>query len=233
VVKKHLTSEGYLGWHLVAGFLVFAGMTLVLGEIADDVMRGEPLTLTDAQLSRWVQMRRSSSLTAAFQIITYFGSTLAVSLIAIVMGFYLLRRHQRYWFTVTMVSIFGGIILNRMLKLAFQRARPQFDDPIFSYVGYSFPSGHTMTATVVYGTIAVFLVAKTKHLGLRVVVMLSASLLIAMVGFSRIYLGAHYLSDVLAAIAEGLAWLSLCFTLSYWLWRHRHRTRQSGALSSR
>ena len=223
MVKNRLTSEGYLAWHLVAGFLIFVGMTLVLAEIAEDVMRGEPLTVVDAQLSRWVNSRHSPFLITAFQIITSLGSTLVASVIAIILGLHVLWRRRYYWFTAIVVCVFGGMFLNRLLKLAFQRARPQFDDPIFSFAGYSFPSGHTMTATVVYGTLAVFLLTRTKRWGLRVIVLLSACLLIAMVGFSRIYLGAHYLSDVLAAIAEGLAWLSLCFTVAYAIWRHSHR----------
>lgn len=212
-----------VGWQLVLGFLVFGGMTLVLGEISDDVLKGEPLTNADVRFSNWLHRTKSARLITTFWIITHLGSTLAVISITTVVGIYLMRRRQHYWLTAFWLSVFGGMLLNRFLKLAFQRARPEFDDPVFSFTGYSFPSGHTMTATVLYGALAAFLFTRTKTWQGRVLLFLVASLTVGLVGFSRIYLGAHYLSDVLAAIAEGLAWLSLCFTAVYYFWRERNR----------
>ena len=204
-----------MGWHLLAGLMIFAIMTLLVGEIGERVASGHPLTVTDAKLSAWLYANRSPSLTRALRIATELGSTWIAIATAGVFGIYLLWRRQIYWLVVVWFSVFGGMGLNRLLKYAFQRPRPHFDDPLLSLTGYSFPSGHTMAATVLYGVVAVFLVARTKHLAARAIVILSAAALIAIVGFSRIYLGAHYLSDVLGAIAEGLAWLSLCFTFMY------------------
>ena len=198
---------------LVLGVLVFVGMTLTLVALAEHVMTGRPLTLVDQQLSAWLARKRTPSLTTFFIIVTSLGSTAMGTIIAVVLGVYLLRRRQRYWFAATMLSIAGGSLLNRYLKLAFQRARPEVDDPVSAFAGYSFPSGHTMAATVVFGTLALFLFTRKKSFRSRAVVMGLAVLVIAMVALSRIYLGAHYLTDVLAAIAEGLAWLSLSFTL--------------------
>jgi membrane-associated phospholipid phosphatase len=113
-------------------------------------------------------------------------------------------------------------LLNRYLKLVFYRPRPHFDDPLLAFTGYSFPSGHTMAATVLYGILAVLLMTKVKRKRFKVLVAISAGLLIALVGFSRMYLGAHYLSDVLGAVAEGLAWMSLCLTAVYSVRRQRN-----------
>lgn len=221
------SSQGYLGWHLLIGLLVFIAMTLVLAEISDHVMKGKPLTVTDARLTAWLHANRTPSQTTVFQYATGLGSTfIAVSLTTVV-GIYLLWHRQRYWFTTLVLSVAGGAILNRYLKIAFQRARPRFDDPTMTFTGYSFPSGHTITATVLYGCLAALVVANTKDRGVRAIAIVAASLLIGMVGFSRIYLGAHYLTDVIAAIAEGLAWLSLSFTLVYSLWRQRRPAKHS------
>jgi membrane-associated phospholipid phosphatase len=221
LMKNHFPSKGYLGLHLVIGLLVFAGMTLILGEIAEDIMKGEPLTLADAQFSNWLQTHRSPHLTTAMLVVTSFGSTVPVICIAVVAGLYFLSRRQPYWLPAIWLSVFGGILLNKLLKYVFHRPRPHFDDPILALTSYSFPSGHTMAATVLYGVLAAVLVTRIKRRSLRVLVGLSASLLIGLVGFSRIYLGAHYLSDVLGAIAEGLAWLSLCLTVVYSVWRQK------------
>jgi membrane-associated phospholipid phosphatase len=202
-----------LSWQLLLGFLVFIGMTLLLASIAKEVMTGQPLTIVDEQFSQWLAAHRTRALTVVFMVITALGSAIFASALGVVVGVHLWRRRQSYLFAAMMLTIFGGMLLNRWLKLAFQRTRPEFDDPIRIFAGYSFPSGHTMTATVVYGAVALLLLTKFKGFRERVVVVAAASLLIGLVAFSRIYLGAHYLTDVLAAIAEGLAWISLCFTL--------------------
>lgn len=215
--------RGYFGFPFIAGLLVFSAMTLTLGEISEDVMNREPLTVADAQLSNWLHTHASPPLTTAMFAITYLGSTELASLIAVVFGIYLLWRRRPYWLAASWLTVFGGMLLNSLLKYVFQRERPHFDDPILMLTSYSFPSGHTMKATVLYGVLAAFLVAETKSWFRRVVVILAASLLIALVGFSRIYLGVHYLSDVLGAFAEGLAWIALCLTAVYSVWRRRNQ----------
>jgi len=220
-MNSRFPSKPYLGLHLVIGLLVFTGMTLILGEIAEDIINGEPLTIADAQLSMWLHTHRSPQLTTAMVVITSLGSTVPVICIAVVAGFYFLRKRQPYWLAAIWLSVFGGILLNKLLKYIFHRPRPHFDDPILALTSYSFPSGHTMAATVLYGVLAALLVTRVKRRSLRLVIVLSAGLLIGLVGFSRMYLGAHYLSDVLGAIAEGLAWLSLCLTVVYSIWRQR------------
>jgi membrane-associated phospholipid phosphatase len=221
-MKNRIPSNGFLGLHLLIGLLVFAGMTLILGEIAATTMNGEPLSIADAQISTWLHTHRSPYLTTAFWIVTTLGSTELVSSVAAVVGLYMLWKRQPYWLAAIWISVFSGMLLNKYLKYVFHRPRPHFDDPILALTSYSFPSGHTMAATVLYGVLATLLLAKIKRRSIRVLVILSASLLIALVGFSRMYLGAHYLSDVLGAIAEGLAWLSLCLTAVYSVWRQRN-----------
>jgi undecaprenyl-diphosphatase len=152
---------------------------------------------------------------------TSLGAT--VTFISVALGIYLLWRRRSYWVAALASAVGGGMLLNKLLKYVFHRARPHFDDPILSLTSYSFPSGHTMMATVLYGVVAAYLVAEAADWRRRVLVILSAGLLIGLVGFSRIYLGAHYLSDVLGALAEGLAWLSLCLTIVHFIWQRGER----------
>ncbi len=226
-MSQQSTDDYFFGGQLLLGLLLFIGTTLTLAALAEHVMTGRPLTMVDQQLSAWLARNRTPALTTFFIIVTSFGSTAVAVIVAVALGVYLLKRRQKYWFAATTLTIAGGTLLNRMLKLAFQRARPELDDPIRTFAGYSFPSGHTVAATVVFGAIALLLFVRVKSKRARVLVMLFASLLILMVGFSRIYLGAHYLTDVLAAIAEGIAWMSLSFTFVTFL--KRRRTNRAAA----
>jgi undecaprenyl-diphosphatase len=115
----------------------------------------------------------------------------------------------------------GGMAMDTLLKIAFHRSRPTFNDSIMIFSGYSFPSGHTMAATLLYGVLAVFAVIALKSWRWRVGTVISAIIVVLLVGFSRMYLGAHYLSDVLGAAAAGLAWLVLCLTAVDTLRRYR------------
>ena len=217
-MKKQSHQKGFLGPHLVAGFIIFATMTFTLWEISEDINKREPLTVADAQVSTWLHLRTLPWLTSAMFAVTSLGSSLVASCIAVVFGVYLIWRRRWYWLATFLSSVYGGMLLNRILKYVFQRPRPHFDDPLLSLTSYSFPSGHTMTATVLYGVLAAYFFANTQDWRRRVVIILVASFLILLVGFSRMYLGVHYLSDVLGAMAEGLAWLSLCLTAAYCFW---------------
>lgn len=224
-MKNKAYPKTFLSLPLLAGLLVFATMTLTLGEISEDVINREPLTVADAQLSTWLHTHATPPLTSAMFAVTSFGSTLMVSCIAAGLALYLLWQRRFYWLAAALSSVFGGMLLNKLLKYAFHRARPHFNDPILKLDSYSFPSGHTMMATVLYGVLAVYLFSKTTDTRRRVLILLAAGLLILLVGSSRMYLGAHYLSDVLGAMAEGLAWLSLCLTVIYTIWHQQEPQR--------
>lgn len=210
--------------HLVAGLLVFAVMTLTLGEIAEDVRDGEPLTLADVRFSNWLHTNGSAPLTKVMWLITSLHASVVVCGAAVLVGLYLWRRRQRFWVVALWLSVFGGLLLNNILKLIFHRARPHFSDGVQSLTTYSFPSGHTMISTVFYGALVAFVIANSKSWSLRIFSGALALTLIMLVAFSRIYLGAHYLSDVLGAMAEGLAWIALSLTGLYYFW-NRNQAR--------
>lgn len=212
---------------MVVGIVVFVTMTLTLGVIFEDIANHEPTTTTDVELSNWLHSHTTPLLTKAMFAATIFGSTGMATCIAIAFGLYLIQRRHFYWLVALVLAVPGGGLLNRILKYAFQRPRPFFRDPLLTLSSYSFPSGHTMTATVLYGVIAAYLLSKTKDRRQRVLILLVAGCFILIVGFSRIYLGAHYLSDVLAAIGEGLAWLILCL-LTVYSWQLHGETKKAG-----
>lgn len=134
---------------------------------------------------------------------------------------------RRRWHSLLALVLIvpGGAVLNELLKITFQRTRPKFDNPVLALAGYSFPSGHTMIATLLYGFLAVLIFQVVQHWRWRVFAALLAALVIPLVALSRMYLGAHYLSDTLAAIAAGVVWLVLCLTAVATLRRRRARRR--------
>jgi undecaprenyl-diphosphatase len=216
------------GWYLVVGALLFVGMTVALGFISEDVTNHEPLTVVDAEISGWFNAHRSPPLTTAMLAFTSLGSTGVVILITVGFLIYLLARRRYFWIAAVLAAVPGGMLLNKLLKYEVHRARPQFDDPILTLTSYSFPSGHTMMATVLYGVIAAYLFSRTTDRRRRALIILAAALLMVLVGFSRICLGAHYFSDVLAAMAEGLAWVSLCLMVLYTIWQRYGKRKRAG-----
>jgi undecaprenyl-diphosphatase len=112
-------------------------------------------------------------------------------------------------------------LLNVLLKSAFHRERPVLEQPLVVLHSYSFPSGHTMGATLLYGLAAVFAFYWVRSWPGRVWIVAAASCSTFLVGLSRVALGAHFLSDVLGAAAAGLAWLAVCVTSVETLRRRR------------
>lgn len=227
-MKNQSRATGFLSLYPIVGLVIFAAMTLILAEISEDIINREPITVADAELSTWLHSNATPPLTKAVFVITSLGSTPMVTCIAIAVGLYLIRRRQFYWLAALASSVAGGGLLNKILKYVFHRPRPFFPDPLLTLSSYSFPSGHTMMATVLYGSLAAYLLSRTTNWPKRFVIILATVCLIATVGFSRMYLGAHYLSDVLAAIAEGLAWLSLCLLTVYSIWQLYRGKKKAG-----
>ena len=169
-----------------------------------------PLGGADHELAAWFHERLSPAFVAVLHAFTNFGSSewIGIALFALVLFF----AWKRLWpsLVTLIVAVPGGMLLNEWVKVLVHRQRPFIDGPFVDWSGYSFASGHTIGATLLYGQLLLFIlpVVKTRHW--RLLSVLSAASLIALVGFSRIALGAHFLTDVLAAIFFGIVWLAFC-----------------------
>jgi len=200
----HLPGDG-IGLRL----LLLAGVG-VFGAVAADVTRGGALSVLDLELSRWFHAHAGGWLTQAMLALAHWHSVAGIAALSALLGLHFYRRKAWCWLLTLAVAVPGGMLLNVLLKTVFARARPSFDDPILSLATYSFPSGHTSSATLFYGLLAAYLMSRTARPSLRIACVAGAALMAALVGVSRLSLGVHYLSDVLAAMAEGCAWLALC-----------------------
>lgn len=211
-LRHRLSPRGYLGLHLTVGVLLLIGASWLFGGIAEDVLTGDPLTVMDQNVADWFHERRTPGLTAVMQFVSGLASFTWVTGIALVTAFVLWRKRCWYRLLALGLVVPGGAVMGVLLKIIFHRPRPSFEGSFLTFHGYSFPSGHTMAASLLYGLLAVFAVMALEAWRWRVGAVLGALVMVLLVGFSRVYLGAHYLSDVLGAAAAGLAWLVLCLT---------------------
>ena len=179
--------------------------------------------MIDLPVSAWFHAHTHPFLTEALLVLTDLHSTLGICVMAAVVALVLARLRKPRWLLSLVLCVPGGLVLNALVKQVFRRARPHFDDPLLSLATYSFPSGHTAGATVFYGFLAVLLLAHAHDVRARAAIVAGAALMVFLVGLSRIYLGVHYLTDVLGAVVEGVLWVALCFTVTRALQQRRGR----------
>lgn len=197
------------GIFLVAGTAVAVAGTYFFAEFAGHVSSGRTQQFDDGVL-RWVQQYRTPTLDAVMLELTFLGTGTVVLMLVTVSGMFLWLSQHRYSAMLLLISTAGGILLNNLLKAGFGRPRPQVIEWGTHVVSSSFPSGHAMSAAVVYGTVA-YLAARLQRRHLhRVFTMGAAAILILLIASSRVYLGVHYPSDVMAGIIIGLAWAGFC-----------------------
>ncbi|WP_322403265.1 phosphatase PAP2 family protein [Massilia luteola] len=225
-LAARLSPEGELGLHLTVGLALLLAAAWIFGAIAEDVVTGATITLVDVRLAHWFHDRATPGFTRAMLFVTHWNGLVGSSIMGALLALWFWRRRAHYWLVVCVIAVPGGMLLNVALKHVFRRVRPAFDDPLLSLLTYSFPSGHTAAATVFYGLLACYLGRRVHAWRARALVVLGAAAMVTLVALSRMYLGVHYLSDVLAAAAEGAAWLAICITAVSTL--HRRRLARGG-----
>ena len=192
---------------LAASAILLIGAAWLFFGVLEDVVSGDPLVLVDAAIYHALQTLRTAPGDAAMVAVTELGDTVVVVAVTIVVFLWLAWKHAwrtaAYW----LVAIAGASALNTAIKITLHRTRP--NELLYSgSSAFSFPSGHSTTNVVLYGFLA-FLVAREIRPAWRLSVVLGAAALIFLLAFSRLYLGAHWLSDVLGGLAFGSAWLAL------------------------
>ena len=175
--------------------------------IAEDYLTNDPLARWDIQFARWLASERTGAATDAFRVLTFFGSPAVALTISAVVFVFLYRRRLLVEASLLPLVLGGAELLNLILKLSFHRARPEV--AFVKLDTYSFPSGHAMISTAAYGALAYLAWPYLRTRRRRVLTIAATAIFVVLICFSRLYLGVHYLSDVLAGAAGGLFWLSL------------------------
>lgn len=204
---------------LFAGFLAAAAALLLFGWLADQILHGQQLHF-DAWVREGVHAWASPAFTAFMRAITQLGAPWFLVATSAFLIWRLLEIGRPRAAILLLVAVLGAEFLDVLLKLVFHRRRPEafFDYPEPS--GYSFPSGHAITAACFYGVFAAILSARFPSRWKKAFTWIAAALIAGLVGFSRIYLGVHYPTDVVAGYAAAIVWVA-SLRASYHVWMRR------------
>jgi undecaprenyl-diphosphatase len=211
-LRRLFTRTEALELYLVSGFFVCAVVVFLFGMLAREVFRTTVTRRLDREVTLAVRELQSPANDRLARIATFFGSHLFILPATVLTMTGLVRKGHRASAVLFCGSVAGGFGLNALLKITFARQRPDLWPALVAERTYSFPSGHATMSTVFFGGAA----AVVLHLSCRPIVrgaaLVFATTAILTIASTRVYLGAHWATDVTAGILVGLFWVSVCAT---------------------
>lgn len=216
-------AKRLLSLELLIGLLIAAAALALFTWLGREVLEGEVLAF-DERIRELVHGMASPRLTALMRAASFYGGPGVLIPAGVVAAVAFVIKGWRRGALLVVVTVTGAGLLNGLLKFSFARVRPAsfFDYPL--PVSPSFPSGHALYAASIFGGLAVLLTARIRSLPLQVAIWLVFLSLTLLVGISRVYLGVHYPSDVLAGYAIGVIWVT---TVAFGDRLTRHRRRRA------
>lgn len=228
LARRAAQAQERPGQVLLLSLLGFAALLAAAGlfaEIAERIGPSSRLGRLDEALTLAIAQHTGLGWLRLFAMLTHLADVLTLSLLGVLMGGLLWRRHERALALSWVLAVGGNALLNPMLKRVFERVRPLHEHGLVSESGWSFPSGHTSSATVAYGMLA-YLALRLLPPRWHLPALLAAAAVVFTVGCSRVFLQVHFASDVLAGWASGLGWLLISVLSVEWgrrLWPGRSR----------
>ncbi|MET0315173.1 MAG: phosphatase PAP2 family protein [Hansschlegelia sp.] len=202
----------------LVAFLLISGLGFAFVSIAGEMKEGETRGFDEAILLAFRDPANRALplgpgwLEGSMIDITSLGSVTVLTLISSLVIAYLLVTARFANAALVMASVVGGAVLTRLMKFSFARPRPELVDHLVPVSSLSFPSGHAMASAVTYLTLGVLLARTERRFRVRAFIFAVAVALTLVIGMSRVYLGVHYPTDVLAGWSLGAAWALLCWT---------------------
>ena len=219
-----------VSFEVLSGLALAVLAIILFGWIAEEMMENDTAHF-DAFVRTQAHALASPAFTRAMEIMSFVGSPIPVVVLTVIAAVSFWYRGYLPRAVTLAIAVAGAGILEFALKLCFQRARPVpfFDIP--APHSYSFPSGHALGALCFYGMLAHEMTAVTDRRALQWLLWMVAVIMILVIGFSRIYLGVHYPSDVVAGYVAGVVWLMAMILAEreFPKWRHR-RGEEKGVL---
>ncbi|KGP92206.1 hypothetical protein N780_01190 [Pontibacillus chungwhensis BH030062] len=213
---------------LLIGFVTIGMAVYLFAELAEQVIEEEKFAF-DQMVTDWVQDIQAPWLGTMFGWITELGSVMLLTVASVLFALfiYFFTKKSRWVIVYFAINMLGISLLTKVLKLLFERQRPEVLQQ-YDGTGFSFPSGHSTGSMVFYGFM-IYMVSTTRwKKSIRYVLNTILGLLIFLIGFSRVYLGVHFPTDILAGFAFGISWLFVCiYGLELTLWRQRRRQKRT------
>jgi len=206
---------------------VFSGLTLsiltlalvyvlaLFGGIVEDLLTSDPIVAMDIRMANLFLLFRTGVLTDFFTWVTVLGKAQVIMFFIVITASLLWLWRKKYYILPLAVSAAGSVAFTSLGKLAFHRPRPEM--AIYAENSFSFPSGHATIAISFYGFMAYLLIRFSQGWNRKVNIFFATALIILAIGFSRIYLGVHYISDVWSGYLVGSLWLIIAIAFSEWL----------------
>jgi membrane-associated phospholipid phosphatase len=182
--------------------------------LAADVVEGGRLSAYDQDLSAWVAGSMPTAVEWLARCLSWLGGWVGVTVLVALVVVWLARRGRLALGTLLVVVALGGQVLNSITKEGYDRPRPTAGSPIELPSSTSFPSGHAMTGIAVFGLLGLLVAGELASRRARIAAIAAGFGLGVLIGASRVVLNVHFLTDVLAGAALGLAWLSLCLLMA-------------------
>lgn len=221
----------WIGSHelpVLLSLAVLAAGVWAFAELADEVIEGEEITGFDERLL--LSLRNPDDLGDPLgpgwaeemgRDLTALGSTSVLTLVTLASLGYLLLANRNRTALFAVLAVGSGMLMSTVLKNLFERARPDLVPHETVVYTASFPSGHSMMSAVTYLTLAAILSRVHSSGVLKAYLLIVATVITVLVGMSRVYLGVHWPTDVLAGWVAGAAWAAFCWLVARWLQR-RH-----------
>ena len=214
-LARRLQPGGAFGLSLTASLAALVAVGWALGVIVQDVVVGDGSIRFDRPVLQWFARHREPWLTSTMRIVTVLGTSgFLIPLVLVIGAWYWRRRGTPRPLMLLAVAYGGAYLLAQSIKALTARARPPARFALGHFPGHAFPSGHATQAAAVYGMLAAVLASSTPRWRRKVSAWAGTASIVTVVGITRLYLGAHWLTDVLGGWALGSLWLLLVVAAS-------------------
>ncbi len=198
----------------VVAMIVLAAWVATAGELTDNVIDQDGLTRVDPGWLDWTIAHRAPDLTTVARVLSDVGDTVSMVALAVVAAAILVwRRSWREAATVAVATAGAGALVT-VGKHVVGRSRPPAVDHLVTETNQSFPSGHSLGSIVVIGVVAAIAMSRLRIRALRAALPIAATVLVGAIGWSRLYLGVHWPTDILAGWLIGGLWLTICLIVA-------------------
>ena len=216
--KEH--PKLYFAAHVVGGLLFTALLIWGFAAIADAIGDNGRIVAADSALTHWIEFHDTEWGEKLFTGVSMLGAPILAGIIVLASLFYARRRDWLRAAALPLATVSGAAV-NTLLKHIFHRGRPEYASEFIKHASWSFPSGHAMESAVGYGMLLVVMLHAVHNPARRRLIIGLVTLLILLIGVSRVYLAVHFLTDVIAGWLAGGAWLLVCATAYEFAGRRR------------